>query len=76
LEDLCFFGGGGAVLVAPPSSSEERSSITSLMISGLGRSFVRVSYCVSVLVIAMECGGGIVRMYPGVNEDVAIEYDA
>ena len=40
----------------------------------LERSFVRVSCCVSNLVVDMECNKGIVRAYGGVNEDVAIDY--
>jgi len=34
---------------------------------------VRVSYCVSLLVVDMYCGDKITRAYRGVNDDVAIE---
>ena len=38
-----------------------------------GRCFVRVGYCVSLLVVNLECGGVVVRAYRWVNDDVAIE---
>jgi len=38
-----------------------------------GRCSVRVGYCVSQVVVVMECSKGIVRAYGGVNDDVAIE---
>ena len=34
---------------------------------------VRVGYCVSQLIIVMECSTVIVRVCGGVNEDVSIE---
>jgi len=38
-----------------------------------GRCSVHVSCCVLLLVVAMECGGGISRLSRGVNEGAAIE---
>ena len=34
---------------------------------------VRVGYCVNLLVVGVECGGGIAREYRGAIEDVANE---
>ena len=39
----------------------------------LGRCFARIGYCVSQVFVDTECGGGIVSVYGGVDEDVAIE---
>ena len=39
----------------------------------LGRCFVRVSYCVLLLAVDIECSRGIVRVCGGVNDGVAIE---
>ena len=38
-----------------------------------GKYSVRVCCWVSLLVVAMECGVGVVRAYRGMNEGVAIE---
>ena len=40
----------------------------------LGRCFLRVCYCISLLVVDMKCSTGIVRVCGGVNEVVAIEH--
>ena len=39
----------------------------------LGRWSVCVRYCVLLIDVAIECGGGIVRACDGVNDDVAIK---
>ena len=41
-----------------------------------GRCSVRVGYCVSQVVVDIECGDGIVKAYRGANDDVAIEYSS